>query len=94
MSPSVPKSLELFVGQSFDRVITLCDRVRERCPTWGDSSPIHWSLPDPSAAEGSQAERQQVFDRLASTLDVRIRLLLTLLEQERRETVSGQKTAS
>jgi protein-tyrosine-phosphatase len=93
-SQSVPKSLELFGGQSFDRVITLCDRVRERCPTWSGSPPIHWSLPDPSAAEGSEAERQQVFDQLASQLDVRIRLLLTLLEQERRETVSEQKTAS
>jgi len=94
MSPPVPKSLELFVGQSFDRVITLCDRVRERCPTWGGSSPIHWSLPDPSTAEGSEAERQQVFDQLALQLDVRIRLLLTKLSQERRETVSGQKTGS
>jgi ArsR family transcriptional regulator, arsenate/arsenite/antimonite-responsive transcriptional repressor / arsenate reductase (thioredoxin) len=94
MSQSVPKSLELFVGQSFDRVITLCDRVRERCPTWPDSPLIHWSLPDPSTAEGSEAERQQVFDQLAIQLDVRIRLLLTLLEQERLETVSGQKTGS
>ena len=94
MSQSVPKSLELFVGQSFDRVITLCDRVRERCPTWGDSSPMHWSLPDPSAVEGSEAERQQVFDQLASQLDVRIRLLLTLLERERKGSVPGQKTAS
>ncbi|HZR40161.1 MAG TPA: ArsR family transcriptional regulator [Ktedonobacteraceae bacterium] len=89
MSPSVPKSLELFVGQSFDHVITLCDRVRERCPTWGDSSPIHWSLPDPSIAEGSEAERQQVFDQLALQLDVRIRLLLTKLSQEHRERASG-----
>ena len=94
MSQSVPKSLELFVGQSFDRVITLCDRVRERCPTWPDSSPIHWSLPDPSTAEGSEAEHQQVFDQLALQLDMRIRLLLTLLEQERKVSVPGQKTAS
>lgn len=94
MGQSVPKSLEVFVGQSFDRVITLCDRVRERCPTWGDSSPMHWSLPDPSAVEGSEAERQQIFDQLASQLDVRIRLLLTVLEQERRETVSEQQTVN
>ncbi|GHO50617.1 ArsR family transcriptional regulator [Ktedonospora formicarum] len=88
MNQCVPKSLEMFVGQSFDRVITLCDRVRERCPTWRDSTPIHWSLPDPTRIEGSEAEQQQVFDQLASQLDVRIRLLLTVLEQERRETVS------
>ncbi|GHO95630.1 ArsR family transcriptional regulator [Reticulibacter mediterranei] len=94
MSQSVPKSLEVFRGQPFDRVITLCDRVRERCPTWSDSSLSHWSLPDPNKAEGSEAERQQVFEQVASQLDVRIRLLLTLLEQERRETVSGQKAVS
>jgi protein-tyrosine-phosphatase/DNA-binding transcriptional ArsR family regulator len=95
MSQSVPKHLDLFVGQSFDRVITLCDRVREQCPSWPGSPPlIHWSFPDPSAAEGSEAERQLVFDHLARQLNVRIRLLLTLLEQERRETVSGQKTPS
>lgn len=92
MSQSVPKSLEMFVGQSFDRVITLCDRVRERCPTWQDSPLIHWSLPDPATAEGSEAERQQVFDQLTLQLDMRIRLLLTVLEQEQREIVSGQKT--
>jgi len=94
MRETMPKSLELFVGQSFDRVITLCDRVRERCPTWLDSPPIHWSLPDPSAVEGLEEERQQVFDQLALQLDMRIRFLLTLLEQERQKTVSGQRTAS
>src|SRR5215471_21848745 len=66
LSQSVPTSLELFVGQSFERVITLCDRVRERCPTWPGLPPMHWSLPDPSAVEGSEAERQQVFDQVAS----------------------------
>ena len=55
---------------------------------------MHWSLPDPSTAEGSEAERQQVFDQLALQLDVRIRHLLTKLSQGRRATVSGQKTAS
>jgi protein-tyrosine-phosphatase len=94
MSLSVPKSLEMFMEQPFDRVITLCDRVRERCPSWPDSSLIHWSLPDPNMAEGSEVERQKVFDQLVIQLDVRIRLLLTLLEQERREIVSGQKSVS
>ncbi len=95
MNQSVPKHLDLFVGQSFDRVITLCDRVREECPSWPGSPPlIHWSFPDPSTAEGSEAERQQVFDHLARQLNVRIRLLLTKLSQERRETVSGQKTGN
>ncbi len=90
MSQPFPKHLDLFVDQSFDRVITLCDRVREQCPSWPGSPPlIHWSFPDPSTAEGSEAERQQVFDHLAIQLSVRIRLLLTLLERERQETAKA-----
>jgi hypothetical protein len=46
---------------------------------------IHWSLPDPSAAEGSIEERQCIFDEIATRLDVRIRLLLTQIEQERKK---------
>lgn len=94
MRQPVPKHLDLFVGQSFDRVVTLCDRVRERCPTWPDSLPIHWSFPDPSTAQGSETERQEVFDHLAIQLNVRIRLLLTLVERERLQTFSAQQTAS
>jgi ArsR family transcriptional regulator, arsenate/arsenite/antimonite-responsive transcriptional repressor / arsenate reductase (thioredoxin) len=80
-----PKHLDVFTGQTFDRVITLCDRVREVCPDFpGSPRPIHWSFPDPSAAQGSEEERQRVFDQLAVQLTVRIRLLLTLLERERK----------
>ncbi|MEQ8671771.1 MAG: metalloregulator ArsR/SmtB family transcription factor [Aggregatilineales bacterium] len=45
--------IENFVGESFDYVITVCDHVREVCPTFpGDYTQIHWSIPDPSTIEG------------------------------------------
>jgi len=85
-SQQVPKHLNTFVGQSYDRVVTLCDLIRERCPSWPDSSPVlHWSFPDPSASAGTEEERQQVFDDLMLQLTARIRWLLTLLERERKE---------
>jgi protein-tyrosine-phosphatase len=75
--------------------VTLCDRVREQCPTWPSSpEPIHWSFPDPSAAEGSEAERQQIFDQLAMQLNARIRLLLTLLEREHKEAFHSREEHS
>ena len=42
------KHVDELLGQRFDVVITLCDRVREVCPEF-PSHPelVHWSVPDP-----------------------------------------------
>src|SRR5688572_18257518 len=42
------KHLDEYVGQDFDYIVTVCDRVREVCPVFpGDPEQIHWSIPDP-----------------------------------------------
>jgi protein-tyrosine-phosphatase len=44
-----PKHLDEFAGEQFDRVITLCDRVKEVCPAFpGHPRPTHWSLAEPA----------------------------------------------
>jgi len=70
------KHLSEFAGERFDRVITLCDRVREVCPEFpGHPAPTHWSVPDPA---GDPAGRP-AFDRVAAELDDRITFLLHTL---------------
>jgi ArsR family transcriptional regulator, arsenate/arsenite/antimonite-responsive transcriptional repressor / arsenate reductase (thioredoxin) len=65
------KHLDEFAAERFDRVITLCDRVREVCPEFpGDPATTHWSIPDP-ARDGSPS-----FAAVADELAVRIRHLL------------------
>ena len=45
------KSLTRFARNRFDRVITLCDKVREVCPEFpGAPIAAHWSIADPAAA--------------------------------------------
>ncbi len=66
-------------GQSFDYVITVCDKAREICPTFpGSAIPIHWSFPDPVAIQ-DDAERANVFEQTAHQLKSRIEYFLSTL---------------
>jgi arsenate reductase len=56
------KTLDRYLGEPFDSVITVCDDANEACPFFpGATNRLHWSLPDPSAAKGSEEERLAVF---------------------------------
>ena len=47
------KTLDGFVGQPWDYVITVCDHANERCPLFpGRAQRIHWSFEDPSGRAG------------------------------------------
>jgi protein-tyrosine-phosphatase len=81
MPPEV--HLDDFQGQSFDYIITVCDKVRENCPVFpGDPDQIHWSLPDPVAVQGRDEERYQAFIEIARTLTTRLNYLLIRIERE------------
>ena len=74
------KSIDEFAGQTFDYIITVCDRVRESCPPFpGDPRCIHWSLADPATARGSEEERFQAFEQTLQQLTTRIHFLLSVL---------------
>ena len=54
--------------------MTGCARSGPRFP--GDPQTIHWSIPDPAAEPGSDADTQPAFERAAAELETRIRFLL------------------
>lgn len=84
MSHAAPKHFEIFRGQHFDMIVTVCDRVLETCPTFPDDPErIHWSFLDPATVQGTEAEQLRVFEQTSLQLTTRIRLLLTLLERKR-----------
>ena len=63
-------SVEEFTGQEFDYVITVCDNAKESCPVFpGKTERIHWSFEDPAAAEGSHAEKLNVFRRVRNEIE-------------------------
>lgn len=80
------KHLNEFVGQSFDYIITVCDRVREACPTFpGHPDYMHWSFPDPVTVEGSTAVKERAFRDTATQLATRINFLLLMIDRSRKE---------
>lgn len=68
------KSVDEFIGQEFDTVITVCDNANERCPVFpGKTERIHWSFEDPAAVEGDEAARLAVFRRVRDEIRRRLR---------------------
>jgi protein-tyrosine-phosphatase len=80
------KSLQEFLGQRYDYVITVCDRMRESCPIFPDDPlQIHWSFPDPAEVQGSENERLNAFREIAIQLNTRIAYLLLVIERRASE---------
>jgi arsenate reductase len=68
------KSVDEFLGQSFNYIVTTCDDARNGCPVFpGSGKRLHWGLEDPAAAEGSKRERLKVFRRVRDDLEELIR---------------------
>lgn len=56
------KSVEKFINQDFDYVITVCDQAKETCPFFpGGDKQIHKSFEDPSSFKGSKMETLKFF---------------------------------
>lgn len=67
------KSLEPFLGERFDEVLTVCDDAHESCPVFpGARRRRHWSVPDPSGVRGTDAERLTAFRAARDDLRRRI----------------------
>lgn len=77
------KSWDEFAGPGapqFDFIFTVCDSAaNEACPIWpGHPMTAHWGIPDPAAAQGTDAEKRLAFAEAARQLGNRISLLLNL----------------
>jgi arsenate reductase len=74
ISGHTSKPVGKFLGESFAYLMTVCDSAQERCPVFpGAVKRIHWSLRDPAAATGSEAERTAVFRQVRDEIEARIR---------------------
>lgn len=72
------KSVDEFVDQDFDHVITVCDNAREICPVFPSRTRmIHHSFEDPAAVEGTWDERLEAFRRVRDEIRTYLREFAT-----------------
>jgi arsenate reductase len=66
ISKGVPESVEKYLSQSFDFVITVCDNAKETCPVFmGDvKHRLHIGFDDPADAIGTEKEVMPVYRRV------------------------------
>jgi arsenate reductase (thioredoxin) len=77
ISGHTSKLLMGMMREPWDYVITVCDDANERCPLFpGTVKRLHWSLPDPSRATGTEEERLAVFRQVRDTIHARLEELL------------------
>jgi arsenate reductase (thioredoxin) len=67
------KTLDRYLDEPFDYVITVCDDANEACPFFPRAANrLHWSFEDPSRVEGSEEERLAVFRSVRDRIRERI----------------------
>jgi arsenate reductase (thioredoxin) len=78
------KSVDEFLGQRFDYVVTVCDQARQVCPVFpGVHESLHWGYEDPAEATGTEEERLTVFRRVLVALSERIAQFAAVTTRQR-----------
>lgn len=81
ISHNKSKSLDLYVKDRWDIIITVCDNAKENCPIFpGKMIRGHWGFEDPAEFEGTNEQKRVFFRKIAAEIEHRIRLLLALPE--------------
>jgi arsenate reductase (thioredoxin) len=73
ISAQKSETLDRYLGESLDLVVTVCDDANESCPVFpGARERLHWSFPDPSKAAGGYDERLLAFRNVRDRIRARI----------------------
>jgi arsenate reductase len=73
ISAQESKTLDRYLNQPFDAVITVCDQANEACPVFfGARKRLHWSFPDPSKAQGTDEQQLGAYRQVRDAIRERI----------------------
>ena len=66
ISDAHPEDVAIYLQQSFDYVITVCDNAKETCPVFSGvvKEQLHIGFDDPADAEGTEEQVLDIFRRV------------------------------
>ena len=72
ISSHYPKSVDEYIHQPFDYVITVCDRAKEVCPVFTGvvKRRMHIGFEDPAEAKGTQKEIISVYRKVRDEIKI------------------------
>jgi arsenate reductase len=92
ISHQTSKSMDQFINQRFDYIITLCDEAAQSCPTFlGEGKRYHWPFEDPAGAIGTIEKRMAVFRRIRDGIKGKIEEFLKSESSEVPDAISSFK---
>src|SRR5579883_607960 len=78
ISAQESKTLDRYLAEPWDAVITVCDQANESCPFFpGGKHRLHWSFPDPSTATGTDDEKLAVYRTVRDAIRIRLKEILS-----------------
>jgi arsenate reductase len=84
------KSVMEFLDESWDYVITVCDRARQVCPAFpGEHNSLHWGLDDPAEVDGTDEQKLAAFRATQMQVGMRIRPFVELARRARRKATTA-----
>jgi len=92
ISRQTSKSMDPFVKEKFDFVITLCDHAARFCPAFGGQGKrLHWPFEDPAGTDGTTEERLVVFRRTRDGIKKKIEEFLSVETSEIPDAIASFK---
>lgn len=74
-----PKSINEYINEEFDFIITLCDKMKEECPVFpGQPIFAHWGTLDPEDFEGTEEEKYRQVEKALLEIANRVNLFINL----------------
>jgi protein-tyrosine-phosphatase len=78
-SGRTPRGLGGLEREPWDLVITVCDAAKQACPVFtGSPAVVHWNLPDPMDANGTDAQELDAFRHSRDTIAGLVERLIAL----------------
>lgn len=80
LSHNTSKLIDTNYLNQCDLVVTLCGDARDRCPmTPPTVKKLHWPLPDPARATGTEIEKMEVFRKVRDQIHQNVQNLIAEL---------------